>query len=95
MYEECPATGTPDATPTRKSIRILTSSRLWQAAVPLWIRLLGVGVSGSKAAGQRQQTLFPDAGREARRRLLQVVDRVREQFGREVLERSSALDRNE
>lgn len=62
---------------------------------PLRIRLLGVGVSGFDPPGPMQQSLFPDEERAAQGRLDQVVDQIRERFGREAVARAIKLRRGE
>ncbi len=59
---------------------------------PLRIRLLGAGVTGLSAAGPRQGTLFADSEHESHARVDQVVDSIRERFGRDAVNRATNLD---
>ena len=71
-----------------------TVAELLAAALParsLPVRLLGVGVSGFEATGQKQLTLFPDEAREKDSRLDQVRDQINDKFGKGALNRASGL----
>jgi DNA polymerase-4 len=61
---------------------------------PLRVRLLGVGVTGLSAVGPRQRTLFADAEHESHSRVDQVVDSIRERFGRDAVNRATNLRRD-
>jgi DNA polymerase-4 len=69
---------------------------IWEAARGLFdawaatsfkpVRLIGVGTSHF-AGGGGQLPLFPEPGRERQKRLDRAVDRIRDRFGREAIQR--------
>ena len=73
------------------SASLLLTERL--PARPLRIRLLGIGVSGFAAHGNRELSLFRDEECETQARLDTAVDEIRERFGRDHLNRGSDLRR--
>jgi len=57
------------------------------------IRLLGVGVTQLSSASELQLDLFEGESDEKRKKVTQVVDRLREKFGQKVIGRGGAFHR--
>ncbi len=56
------------------------------------VRLLGMGVSGLDATGERQSLLFDGQRREQQSRLDSATDQIRERFGSSAIGRAAAID---
>jgi DNA polymerase-4 len=61
--------------------------RQWQIRSGGLLRLLGFGASGLEPERAGQQLLFPDPEQEKLKRLDQIVDRIRDRYGRRVVHR--------
>jgi DNA polymerase-4 len=68
--------------------------RQWQARSGGALRLLGFAASGLEPEQAGQQLLFPDPEQEKLRRLDQIVDKIRDRYGRRAVHRGPSSPEN-
>ncbi len=74
-----------------------TAARMFAERLParrLYVRLLGVGMSGLDPPGLVQLSLFPEAEHERQSRLDQVADEIKEKYGQASLQRALGMLHN-